>query len=233
MLRRADFSSISEAVQLLEKQLKDEKVHQVEERLVIEEIEANHDFGALLETMKVKLGNTFRNRRDQETGEKRSTAHSFSYKRRMDLTAPERDRILQCDEVGHAEDIFCVAKGRMFHSESESHRPVLVLPKDRVSLFPDPAQHLQLEAPRPMQPNRKKELESLAQMLDGESINQPRGATAVRNLIAKDSASASMKSDVSWFSHEGQNQHPALVVTGNRYYPHLPEISWPLLATFR
>lgn len=83
-----------------------------------------------------------------------------------------------------------------------------------------------------MSETRSAQLMSLAEVLEGEDVSRPRGAAAVRALLSRPDVNQ-YKANIPWIDEPGGCHNPHLVVTGNRYFPHLPNPSWPLLASFR
>ena len=187
------------------------------------------DFGNWLDHQGVHLHNCWVTRRDIEA------PHSFAYKRRHGLTDAELAAIPQGAQ-DHPCDVFCVVKHRM-HSLHPNSAPVLVLPRVRLLTMPTTSPS-QWETPRPLDDNRVRKLERLAQDLEdmtedwGPSFSYFSAANALRQL-AQARGGGTGPPPASWLDAAGYPAPPAVRDTGNVYFGHLPNMSWRMLATFR
>jgi hypothetical protein len=193
------------------------------EQLFVQEIFGIHDFDTWVSPLGISFKNCFVSR------DGKLAAHSFIYKMRADLTTAEVGKLVairgQKKLVEHPEDVFCITKGRMYMTQA--HRPVLALPH----VFLD---KLHTDAPpsaktRPaMNPERQGELAKLATVLD----TMPRPYVAAARLIRKMlDDPAPVLSPLSWLVAPCP-QRQKVIPTTNKYYEHLPDTSWRLLATF-
>ena len=158
----------------------------------------------------------------------RITGHSFSYKRLGDLTQRERGKVrLRRD---HAEDdVYCILKARMHHDASQAHDPVLVLPADRVSQLGQ-ASDLHNIPQVELSADRVKKLGLLVGLL--KKYNYPIGATALEELVNQKDEDLEAPL-VTWLDEPGVARMHNLHFGGNQYWPHLPEVCFPLLAMMK
>ena len=187
------------------------------------------DWSAWLAPLDVKLYNTFRGRKQKnEDDDPRITGHSFSYKRLGDLTQRERGKVrLRRD---HAEDdVYCILKARMHHDASQAHDPVLVLPADRVSQLGQ-ASDLHNIPQVELSADRVKKLGLLVGLL--KKYNYPIGATALEELVNQKDEDLEAPL-VTWLDEPGVARMHNLHFGGNQYWPHLPEVCFPLLAMMK
>lgn len=83
-------------------------------------------------------------------------------------------------------------------------------------------------APKPLPEDRIKVLRKIIDVLQRPGVN-PAGAAALEAYV--NNADVPPPFDVRWLHGEGL-AHGPIVVTGNRYFPQLPDVSYPLLAKF-
>ena len=228
ILRRHDFQCLDDILAFLETELKP-RAEQSGQELVLQDSSSVHAFGDWLSNMGVHLHNAFLARRPAGENELRPVPHSYVYKRRMDLTALETSRLARQEAQGAVGDVFAVVKSRMLDGADQAHAPVLVLPADRLARLPSFENISLCERVCPS-PQRRKMLEKLAATLCDPPYNRGAAADALRKLGAGNFQNC--ESDLSWFNQLGLPQHPALVVSGGREFPHLPDVVWPLRARF-
>ena len=130
ILRRNHFECLEDMQQLLQKELQ-VRAENCQEQLQVETMTAIHDFTGWMDVTGVRLMNRSRKKQPQERCA--IPAHSFTYKRREDLSASEREQLPASTAQGHAQDVFAIIKARMHHGHDQAKPPVLTLPWDRAS----------------------------------------------------------------------------------------------------
>ena len=232
IMRRHKWEDIDQLVSVLDSGLQARATH-VKEKVVVQHVQAVRDWESYLEPLNVHLSNTFRSRKDRnaQPGQvERSTAHSFSYKRFADLSSVERSKISKIrGRSHHPDDVYAIVKTRMHHDASEAHDPVCTMWAERLESLND-ASGLQCVPQCDLNEKRQAELKQLAKKLDEYKYHT--GAHALRRLVQQTDEDLVVP-NITWLDGMGTAQMPSLVTTGNRYYAHLPEISWPLLASFK
>ena len=228
ILRRRDFQCLEDILAFLETDLKT-RAEESGQQLLVEDSSCVHAFGAWLTNTGVKLHNAFLARKAAGEDALRPVPHSYVYKRRMDLTALETSKLARDEAQGAVGDVFGITKSRMLDGAEQAHAPVLVLPANRLAQLPPFDQISLCERPCP-NAQRQKTLEKLATILSSPPYNRGTAADALRKLGA--GSFQNSEADLSWFCQAGLPQHPAIMVSGGREFPHLPEISWPLRARF-
>ena len=228
VMRRRPWQSISDLQKVLQDALTQRSQH-LKEKIMVKELKTVRDWSAWLAPLDVKLYNTFRGRKQKnEDDDPRITGHSFSYKRLGDLTQRERGKVrLRRD---HAEDdVYCILKARMHHDASQAHDPVLVLPADRVSQLGQ-ASDLHNIPQVELSADRVKKLGLLVGLL--KKYNYPIGATALEELVNQKDEDLEAPL-VTWLDEPGVARMHNLHFGGNQYWPHLPEVCFPLLAMMK
>jgi hypothetical protein len=182
------------------------------------------DFDKWLGSLGVTLSKAFVTRNGREA------SHAFTYKTRNDLSVTEVSNIprqrKRFDE--HPEDVFALVKGRMHMTKTQP--PVLALPHCLLSRV-HAAQPPDLKAARDMPDARRKELTKLADILDSQRADRyPRAAKCIRETLEGQGA-AEQPPDLKWLSSGSRARQP-VATTSNKYYEHLPDTSWRLLASF-
>ena len=76
---------------------------------------------------------------------------------------------------------------------------------------------------------RQDKLMKIAEILKRPGFN-PAGAAALEEYVNPSSEQSAL--NVGWLQRRGQASG-AVMITGNRYFPHLPDVSYPLLAKFQ
>ena len=228
VMRRRPWQSISDLQKVLQDALTQRSQH-LKEKIMVKELKTVRDWSAWLAPLDVKLYNTFRGRKQKnEDDDPRITGHSFSYKRLGDLTQRERGKVrLRRD---HAEDdVYCILKARMHHDASQAHDPVLVLPADSVSQLGQ-ASDLHNIPQVELSADRVKKLGLLVGLL--KKYNYPIGATALEELVNQKDEDLEAPL-VTWLDEPGVARMHNLHFGGNQYWPHLPEVCFPLLAMMK
>ncbi|CAJ1426268.1 unnamed protein product, partial [Effrenium voratum] len=218
ILRRNHFECLEDMQQLLQKvQVRAENC---QEQLQVETMTAIHDFTGWMDVTGVRLMNTFRSRKKQPQERCAIPAHSFTYKRREDLSASEREQLPASTAQGHAQDVFAIIKARMHHGHDQAKPPVLTLPWDRASRVGAFSQVPTLP-PNDIAEDKKKKYIALAALLEKEPYNYQRGPQALREL-ARDQCKSELR-PIPWLDVPGAQQSANVVFTGNHYYPELAE----------
>lgn len=207
-----------------------------ESTLYVEEVQAVRRFGKWLDPQCVTLHHAFATRDGIEA------PHSFTYKRRSDLTFEER-RLFEGHVQGSAraagytrangnsDDVFCLVKTYM-RDKRLQQPPVLVLPVDRrdraTTRQPDSAVGPSVSA------ERSNELKQMASLLEKPRFGYLRAAAAMLKLASCTAGAADANPDPprsAWMCDPPIRQEPVFD-TQNEYFGHLPETSWHLLVTF-
>ena len=200
------------------------------EELLCEHITHVRDFKVWLCPQGLRVHNAFVTRKDIQA------PHSFTYKLRMDLLPAERAALRPSRFISSASDVFCIVKHRMHHSEAQGP-PVLVLPverRDRVVAPGPEAQHFP-KGGGCFSNTRVKELLTLADDLEratedwGANFSYFRAATSLRELVSHREPDPA---PVGWLEEPVAPRTVPALATGNPYFGHLPDMSWPLLVHF-
>ena len=156
--------------------------------------------------------------------------HAFSYKPRRSLTPREQRQLRELGgrgaQGGNDDDVFCVYKTWMHSTTSKG--PLLCCPVDRRDnvVRPYPGAVLYRE---PLSAQQENDIRSLANLLEKPQYNLGRGAAALRAYIDGDDHYE--LPPAGWLASVEQ-PGPASPDTGSAVFPHLPDTSWNLLATF-
>ncbi|CAK9027174.1 Uncharacterized protein (Fragment) [Durusdinium trenchii] len=226
--RRRSWQSIGELQKVLEDALIQRGQH-LKEKIMVKELKTVRDWSAWLDPLDVKLSNTFRGRKKRnEDEDPMITGHSFSYKRLGDLTQQERGKVRPRRDHSD-DDVYCILKARMHHDASDAHAPVLVLPADRVNRV-GPASSLHNIPQVELSGDRIKKLGLLVGLL--KKYSYPIGATAIEELVNQKDEDLEVPL-VTWLDEPGVARMHNLVFGGNQYWPHLPEVCFPLLAMMK
>ena len=135
------------------------------------------NYSSFLEQLRIKIYNCFMPRGDT------SVPHSFTYKRRSDLSSKEVGQLTRTNREGHARDVFGICKSRMSDPARDSFKPVLVLPfafMDWVGTYDS----IPIMPRKIVSPERAKALERLAVILEGNPYHNAEGAATLRKLAA-------------------------------------------------
>lgn len=228
VMRRRSWQSIGELQKVLEDALIQRGQH-LKEKIMVKELKTVRDWSAWLDPLDVKLSNTFRGRKKRnEDEDPMITGHSFSYKRLGDLTQQERGKVRPRRDHSD-DDVYCILKARMHHDASDAHAPVLVLPADRVNRV-GPASSLHNIPQVELSGDRIKKLGLLVGLL--KKYSYPIGATAIEELVNQKDEDLEVPL-VTWLDEPGVARMHNLVFGGNQYWPHLPEVCFPLLAMMK
>ena len=155
---------------------------------------------------------------------------------REDLAAGEHENVPRRPSTHppHHEDIFCIVM-RWMHSH-QAAGPVLALPPARFALLRSPGPLQKKMATVSMPPERKRELQDLAALLEfmseswGLDFSYYRAAQALRAL-ADEQLPPPVVHHWLW-TPDPQHQGP-LQRKHNRYFNNIPDMTWSLLARFR
>lgn len=191
------------------------------ETLIVEQA-APRDYHAFLEPLDVKLYNCFKPSKDS------SVPHSFTYKRRSDMTSRETGQLTGADRSGHDRDVFAICKSRMSDPAEESFKPVLVLyfsNIEKVGSYTD----IPLLPRKEVSADRAKKLQKLAALLEGAPYNNVQGAASL-NKLATCQDWQDEKTDFSFFMQDPVVVPAALPTHGSEHFTHLPKICRPMLA---
>ena len=223
VLRRRRFEVPQDLVDALRENISDHVKNKGEE-LDVQLVGAARGFEAWLAPLGVTLTNTFMNR--PKNG--KETAHSFTFKVRADLSPQERADLRRRWGMAeeHPEDVFCVTKGRMYMTKGQA--PVLVLPHSFLPRVSSPTP-TELHPRAPLEKPEKDNLTKLAAALEGMPRPYLKAAEVIRNTLREEPQEAPC--NFRWLG-EAAPPREAVQPTGNRYYEHLPDTSWNLLATF-
>ena len=137
------------------------------ETLIVEEA-VPRNYSSFLEQLRIKIHNCFMPRGDT------SVPHSFTYKRRSDLSSKEVGQLTGTNREGHARDVFGICKSRMSDPARDSFKPVLVLPfafMDWVGTYDS----IPIMPRKVVSPERAKALERLAVILEGNPYHNAKG----------------------------------------------------------
>ena len=203
-------------------------VHDQGHTLLVQGLRSIRDFSAWLAPQGVRQESCWGNRDGLEA------PHSFTYKRRSDLTAAEKALLRPVRAAVRAgftpatdapEDVFCLVKTYM-RDKHLQQAPVLVLPiarRNRVhGLAPTTVEAVAVS------PGRANELQAMATLFEGGSYRLIRAATALRELAVSVHGPPLAPG---WLAVP-PIAHPPVEETLNEYFGHLPEISWHLRAVF-
>ena len=222
IMRRSAWETPGELLEVLGKGLRPRATH-VREKILLKKLEAIRDWEHWVAPIGVTLYNTFKSHGNK------STAHSFAYKRYADLTSVERSKVRVRGRQPVDADAFAIVKGRMHHAASDAHPPVLTLRSDKLELLSLPSA-VRRQPQCEMSDDRQNNLLKLAEKLD--LFQYYAGAEAVRSLISQKDDDLHVP-DIQWLDIEGRARMASMTITGNKYFEHLPDVSWPLLASFR
>lgn len=179
------------------------------------------DFATWLEPHRMKYEGAFQSRGGIES------PHSFTFKRRDDLTASEQHALAQesrCPGVLSPEnpkDVFICVKTYMRDTMLQQP-PVEALPFDRSLRVTDPGPS-QLVPRGPMGTASIKDYLKLAEFCL-TTLNMPRASVALDDLVMKRVATLEPPG---WLGLPGHPDRPPLPV-GEPTFPHLPATSWRL-----
>ena len=115
--------STSDAVSVLKQALQG-KADALNEQLLVEECNSVHTWADYFSNLGVSLSNAF-----LPTKKSGPVPYSFSYKRRMDLSARELSQLAARERSGKQNDVFVICKARM--CDTNALKPVLTLPAER------------------------------------------------------------------------------------------------------
>lgn len=192
------------------------------EVLVVRGLRCIRDYAQWLEPQMITLYGCWGNRDGLEA------PHSFAFKKRSDLSADELAQVQGRRVRGfqeHPEDVFCCVKAYM-RDKWLQQPPLVVLPqsrRDRVQGRPNTVE------PINMTDDRASQLEAIATVIEKEHYGYYRAARALRDL-ARSRAAPALPAP-GWLE-EPPEPPPPVVDVGNKYFGHLPEISWSMHARF-
>ena len=182
------------------------------------------NYSSFLEQLRIKIYNCFMPRGDT------SVPHSFTYKRRSDLSSKEVGQLTGTNREGHARDVFGICKSRMSDPARDSFKPVLVLPfafMDWVGTYDS----IPIMPWKVVSPERAKALERLAMILEGNPYHNAEGAATLRKLAACKDWEDEVK-NFSFFMQDPEVVPTVLPTHGSEEFSHLPKVCRPMLAKF-
>jgi len=188
------------------------------------------DCASWLQPLGVELKGAFASRKIRKgVGETIWAPHSFTYKKWGDMQQSEKS---MTSGEGQPEDVFCLVKAYM-HDQNLLQPPLLVLPAARVPLVADPAPTA-LCPREALQPSRKSQLLSFADLLEKPEFHYLEAAKYMRHLATQEPGRATSLLRLQWLhSLRRDAKAPTMEVSGNPYFAHLPDIPWRLLASFQ
>ena len=204
------------------------KVRDQNHAFVVQGLRSIRNFNAWLEPQRVTLRNCWATRDGIEA------PHSFTFKRRSDLTGSERAAMRAtraaaragfANANGEPGDVFCVVKTYM-RDKHLQQPPVLVLPTVRMN-------RVQGHSPTTVEPvavvpARAVQLNAMASMYEKDSYRLFAAAAALRTMAL---SVAGPPLEAGWLAEPPLPNAP-VQQTLNEYFDHLPQISWHMLATF-
>ena len=201
------------------------------EGLLVEEMRVVRDYREWLSALKMTPSGCYMVHagRGNRT---RPAAHSFVYKCYVDLLPKELDQLgrLRRPSISDAEDVYAILKGRMYMTES--HAPVLVLPKSKLDAAQLPPLPTQILVAEPPSPEDKGVLGKLATYLESQAVDLSRAAAEIRLRYLSDVAADPVAPPLLWLQGQPPAHREVIPVTQNMYYEHLPDDSWPMLVKF-
>ena len=223
VLRRSMFNSTSDAVSVLKQALQG-KADALNEQLLVEECNSVHAWTDYFSNLGVSLSNA-----PLPTKKSGPVPYSFSYKRRMDLSAHELGQLAARERSGKQNDVFVICKARM--CDTNALKPVLTLPAERLERLPYSLRDLPLKPRVALSDVRAQNLRKLARILGSNPYNRADAAQALSDLAG--GVFNDEEKTFPWALEDRPVELPALIVSANPYFPHLPEpCSFKLFSQF-
>ena len=219
VVRRRRWQTPEEFMRLVQESLA-QKVAEKGEVLVVRGLRCIRDYCKWLEPQRITIFGCWGNRDGFEA------PHSFTFKRRMDLSAHEHAQVQGRRVRGfpeYQEDVFCCVKAYM-RDKRLQQEPLVVLPRsrcDRVQGRPDTVEPIR------MTDDRASQLEAIATVIEQECYGYYRAARALRELAR--SRVAPPLPAPGWLEEPPVAQ-PPVVDMGSKYFGNLPDISWHMHA---
>ena len=226
VIRPHSWQTPTEFASLLQTQM-EPMIQRRGEKIHVQQLHHIHDFNDWLTVgTGCKLSGTFAPSRDG-----RAPAHSFTFKVRADLTAADQARVAGDDGPSDKspDDVFCLVKGRMHHTQAQAHPPVLVLPHRLLQKLPSRAPST-LVAHHSISPEESVNYRKLMARL----LELPNPLVDAANCIGEMLDEGPLPPPLPWQFLQADPPPPQRIThTRNEYYENLPDVSKKLIASFR